>query len=224
MDVAGESGVGAISAAPLGNAGVLPISWMYIRMMGEAGLRTATETAILNANYIAARLAGPYELHYSGNVAGIKGGGVAHECILDLRPLKESTGGANGVSAEDVAKRLIDYGFHAPTLSFPVAGTLMVEPTESESLAELDRFCDAMIAIRAEIAKVEAGTWPRDDNPLKAAPHTAAALLGADWPHATRARRRRFRGRRSGTLSTGRQSAASTTSGATATCRARARR
>jgi glycine dehydrogenase len=180
-------GVGAVSAAPLGNAGVLPISWMYIRMMGEAGLRAATETAILNANYIAARLSDHYELHYSGNVAGIRGGGVAHECILDLRPLKESTGGesgAPGISAEDVAKRLIDYGFHAPTLSFPVAGTLMVEPTESESLAELDRFCDAMIAIRAEIAKIESGAWPRDDNPLKAAPHTAAALLVAEWPHA----------------------------------------
>jgi glycine cleavage system P protein (glycine dehydrogenase) len=184
--VAAKGHVGAVSAAPLGNAGVLPISWMYIRMMGEAGLRAATETAILNANYVAARLAGPYELHYSGNIAAIRGGGVAHECILDLRPLKESTGGdrgEQGVSAEDVAKRLIDYGFHAPTLSFPVPGTLMVEPTESESLAELDRFCDAMIAIRAEIAKVESGAWPRDDNPLKAAPHTAAALLVADWPH-----------------------------------------
>jgi len=184
VGVAREGGVGAVSAAPLGNAAVLPISWMYMRMMGEAGLRTATETAILSANYIAARLADHYEVHYSGNVAGIKGGGVAHECILDLRPLKESTGGANGISAEDVAKRLIDYGFHAPTLSFPVPGTLMVEPTESESLAELDRFCDAMIAIRAEIAKVEAGSWPQADNPLKAAPHTAATLLKADWPHA----------------------------------------
>jgi glycine dehydrogenase len=179
-----KGGVGAVSAAPLGNAAVLPISWMYIRMMGSEGLRRATETAILSANYIAARLAGHYELHFSGNVAGIRGGGVAHECILDLRPLKESTGGPAGISAEDVAKRLIDYGFHAPTLSFPVPGTLMVEPTESEPLEELDRFCAAMIAIRAEIAKVEAGTWPRDDNPLKAAPHTAAALLRADWPHA----------------------------------------
>jgi sugar/nucleoside kinase (ribokinase family) len=113
-----------------------------------------------------------------------KNGLVAHECILDLRPLKETTGGARGISAEDVAKRLIDYGFHAPTLSFPVAGTLMVEPTESESLDELDRFCDAMIAIRAEVAQIEAGHWPQDDNPLKAAPHTAAALLKADWPHA----------------------------------------
>ena len=177
-------GVGAVSAAPLGNAAVLPISWMYMRMMGAEGLTRATETAILSANYIAARLADHFELHFSGNVPGLKGGGVAHECILDLRPLKESTGGAAGISAEDVAKRLIDYGFHAPTLSFPVAGTLMVEPTESESLEELDRFCDAMLAIRAEIGKVESGAWPKDDNPLKAAPHTAEALLGTDWNHA----------------------------------------
>ena len=175
--------VGAISAAPLGNAAVLPISWMYMRMMGAEGLQAATETAILSANYIAARLTGHYEVRYSGQVPGIRGGGVAHECILDLRPLKESTGGALGISAEDVAKRLIDYGFHAPTLSFPVAGTLMVEPTESESLAELDRFCDAMIAIRREIAQVESGAWPRERNVLKNAPHTAAALLAVDWPH-----------------------------------------
>ncbi|MBK9133390.1 MAG: aminomethyl-transferring glycine dehydrogenase [Betaproteobacteria bacterium] len=172
--------VGAVSAAPLGNAGVLPISWMYVRMMGAEGLRQATEVAILAANYVAARLAPHYDIHFSGNVEGIAGGGVAHECILDLRPLQKTS----GISAEDVAKRLIDYGFHAPTLSFPVAGTLMVEPTESEPRVELDRFCDAMIAIRAEIAKVESGTWPRDDNPLKHAPHTAAALLKADWPHA----------------------------------------
>jgi glycine dehydrogenase len=179
QELRSPTATGAISAAPLGNAAVLPISWMYVRMMGAEGLRAATEIAILSANYIAARLSDHYDIHYSGNVAGIKGGGVAHECILDLRPLKDST----GVGAEDVAKRLIDYGFHAPTLSFPVAGTLMVEPTESESLAELDRFCDAMIAIRAEIAKVQAGTWPRDDNPLGNAPHTASALLAADWPH-----------------------------------------
>ncbi|HRI18316.1 MAG TPA: aminomethyl-transferring glycine dehydrogenase, partial [Burkholderiaceae bacterium] len=176
----GDAGVGAVSAAPLGNAAVLPISWMYMRMMGSAGLTAATEVAILNANYVAARLADAYDIHFSGNIEGIKGGGVAHECILDLRPLKESS----GVTAEDVAKRLIDYGFHAPTLSFPVAGTLMVEPTESESLAELDRFVDAMLAIRAEIARVERGDWPREANPLKHAPFTAEVLARADWPHA----------------------------------------
>ncbi len=173
-------GVGAVSAAPLGNAAVLPISWMYMRMMGAEGLQAATEVAILSANYVAARLADHYSIHYSSEIAAFKGGGVAHECILDLRPLKDSS----GITAEDVAKRLIDYSFHAPTLSFPVAGTLMVEPTESEPLHELDRFVDAMIAIRDEIRKVEAGTWPRDDNPLKAAPHTTEALLRADWPHA----------------------------------------
>ena len=171
--------VGAISAAPLGNAAVLPISWMYMRMMGAHGLTAATETAILSANYVAARLAGHYDIHFSGGVPGIRGGGVAHECILDLRPLKESS----GISAEDVAKRLIDYGFHAPTLSFPVPGTLMVEPTESEPLRELDRFCDAMVAIREEIRKIEAGVWPREANPLLSAPHTAEALLRSDWPH-----------------------------------------
>ena len=175
-----EHSVGAVSAAPLGNAGVLPISWMYMRMMGAAGLTAATECAILSANYIAARLADHYDIHFSSGLPTVKGGGVAHECILDLRPLKESS----GVSAEDVAKRLIDYGFHAPTLSFPVAGTLMVEPTESESLQELDRFCEAMIAIRSEITIVEEGIWPRDDNPLVNAPHTAEALLVADWTHA----------------------------------------
>ena len=176
--------VGAVSAAPLGNAAVLPISWMYCRMMGAEGLRDASEVAILSANYIAARLAGHYPVLYSGGDPALKGGGVAHECIIDIRPLKDST----GIGAEDVAKRLIDYGFHAPTLSFPVAGTLMIEPTESEPLAEIDRFCDAMIAIRAEIAKVESGVtnggWPKEDNPLKNAPHTAASLLKADWPHA----------------------------------------
>ena len=179
--VAGGAGaVGAVSAAPLGNAAVLPISWMYMRMMGAEGLTAATEVAILSANYVAARLAGHYDIHYSGSIAGVLGGGVAHECILDLRPLKDSS----GISAEDVAKRLIDYGFHAPTLSFPVAGTLMVEPTESEPLVELDRFCDAMIAIRSEIAQVESGHWPRDDNPLKHAPHTAEAVSADAWAHA----------------------------------------
>jgi glycine dehydrogenase len=175
----GERATGAVSAAPLGNAAVLPISWMYVRMMGAEGLTAATETAILSANYVAARLGRAYDIHFSGKIAGIQGGGVAHECILDLRPLKQTS----GVTAEDVAKRLIDYGFHAPTLSFPVPGTLMIEPTESESLCELDRFCDAMLAIRAEIAKVEGGTWTRQDNPLVNAPHTAESLLQNDWAH-----------------------------------------
>jgi glycine dehydrogenase len=179
---ADDARVGAVSAAPLGNAAVLPISWMYVRMMGAEGLTDATEVAILAANYVAARLADHYDIHFSGGAAGLKGGGVAHECILDLRPLKDSS----GVSAEDVAKRLIDYGFHAPTLSFPVAGTLMVEPTESEAKAELDRFCDAMIAIRGEIARVQAGDWPRDDHPLRHAPHTAEAVCADAWPHAYR--------------------------------------
>ena len=169
--------VGAVSAAPLGNAAVLPISWMYVRMMGAEGLQAATEVAILSANYVAARLADHYAIHFSSGLPHIKGGGVAHECILDLRPLKDRT----GITAEDVAKRLIDYGFHAPTLSFPVAGTLMVEPTESESLDELDRFCDAMIAIRQEIAKVESGQWPQEDNPLKHAPHTAQVVSASQW-------------------------------------------
>lgn len=170
-----DHGVGAVSAAPLGNAAVLPISWMYCRMMGAEGLKQATEVAILSANYISARLRDHYPTLYSS-----PNGHVAHECILDLRPLKE----ASGVTAEDVAKRLIDYGFHAPTLSFPVPGTLMVEPTESETLEEIDRFIDAMIAIREEIRRVERGEWPQDDNPLKHAPHTAAALLKGEWPHA----------------------------------------
>jgi glycine dehydrogenase len=170
-----SNGVGAVSAAPLGNAAVLPISWMYCRMMGAKGLQAATEIAILSANYISARLKDHYPTLYAS-----PNGHVAHECILDLRPLKDTS----GVTAEDVAKRLIDYGFHAPTLSFPVPGTLMVEPTESEPLAELDRFIDAMIAIRGEIRRVEEGVWPKDDNPLKHAPHTAASLLGTEWAHA----------------------------------------
>jgi glycine dehydrogenase len=167
--------VGAVSAAPLGNAAVLPISWMYCRMMGAAGLTRATEIAILSANYISARLRDHYPTLYAS-----KNGHVAHECILDLRPLKDTS----GVTAEDVAKRLIDYGFHAPTLSFPVPGTLMVEPTESETLDELERFIGAMIAIRDEIRRIERGEWPQDDNPLKHAPHTAAALLKGEWTHA----------------------------------------
>ncbi|UJW82124.1 aminomethyl-transferring glycine dehydrogenase [Hydrogenophaga sp. SL48] len=169
-----EFRVGAVSAAPLGNAAVLPISWMYIRMMGADGLKHATEAAILAANYISKRLAPHYPTLYAS-----ANGHVAHECILDLRQLKDTS----GVMAEDVAKRLMDYGFHAPTLSFPVANTLMVEPTESETLEELDRFIDAMIAIRDEIRLIEAGSWPQDDNPLKNAPHTADSLMKADWPH-----------------------------------------
>ena len=183
-------GVGAVSAAPLGNAAVLPISWMYCRMMGAEGLKAATEVAILSANYISVRLKDHYPTLYTsaashgkpGRVAHeSKPGRVAHECILDLRPLKESSGGVNGITAEDVTKRLMDYGFHAPTLSFPVPGTLMVEPTESETLEELDRFINAMIAIREEIAKVEQGVWPQGNNPLSHAPHTAASLLGETW-------------------------------------------
>jgi glycine dehydrogenase len=167
-----REGIGPISAAPYGSAGILPISWAYIALMGPDGLRKATEVAILNANYVATRLEEHFPVLYRGD-----SGLVAHECILDLRPLTKET----GVTAEDVAKRLIDYGFHAPTLSFPVAGTLMVEPTESESQAELDRFCDAMIAIRAEIDRVAAGEWPVEDSPLRHAPHTAEDVTADDW-------------------------------------------
>jgi glycine dehydrogenase len=172
-------GVGAVSAAPLGNAAVLPISWMYCRMMGAEGLQSATEVAILSANYISARLKDHYPTLYASEGKDGKPGHVAHECILDLRHLKDTS----GVMAEDVAKRLIDYGFHAPTLSFPVPNTLMVEPTESETLHELDRFIDAMIAIRQEIRQIENGQLPQDNNPLKNAPHTAQSLLGAEWAH-----------------------------------------
>ncbi|EMA2622971.1 aminomethyl-transferring glycine dehydrogenase [Pseudomonas aeruginosa] len=170
----GERKEGAVSAAPYGSASILPITWMYIRMMGGEGLKRASEMAILNANYIAHRLEEHYPVLYAGG-----NGLVAHECILDLRPLKDSS----GISVDDVAKRLMDFGFHAPTMSFPVAGTLMIEPTESESKAELDRFCDAMIRIREEIRAVERGELDKEDNPLKNAPHTAAELLG-EWNHA----------------------------------------
>jgi len=169
-----ETGPGPISGAPWGSASVLPISWAYIRLMGPDGLKQATQVAVLNANYIAKRLAPHYPILYTGH-----GGLVAHECILDLRDITNDT----GVTVEDVAKRLIDYGFHAPTMSFPVAGTLMVEPTESEDRGEIDRFCTAMAAIREEINQVAAGVWPADDNPLVNAPHTAHMLTG-DWPHA----------------------------------------
>jgi glycine dehydrogenase len=164
-------GIGPISAAPFGSAGILPISWAYIRLLSSAGLAHATKSAVLAANYVAARVAPSFPILYTG-----KNGLVAHECILDLRALTRST----GVTVDDVAKRLIDYGFHAPTVSFPVAGTLMVEPTESEDLAELDRFCEAMIAIRAEIDEVASGRWALEDSPLRGAPHTAAALV-TDW-------------------------------------------
>jgi glycine dehydrogenase len=173
-----KGAVGAISGAPLGNAAVLPISWMYIRMMGAEGLRAATESAILSANYISHQLRDDFPTLYSSDK-----GFVAHECILDCRPLKEMTGGADGISAEDIAKRLIDYGFHAPTLSFPVTGTLMVEPTESEPLQELNRFIDAMKAIRLEIEQVAKGQWSAQDNPLKNAPHTAYSLMSETWLH-----------------------------------------
>ncbi|MGL6214427.1 aminomethyl-transferring glycine dehydrogenase [Billgrantia desiderata] len=166
---------GAVSAAAFGSASILPISWAYIKMMGARGLRQATELAILNANYIARRL----EAHYPVLYRGVNGT-VAHECIIDIRPLKS----ASGISEEDIAKRLMDYGFHAPTMSFPVPGTLMVEPTESESRYEIDRFCDAMIAIREEIALVERGEWPADDNPLVNAPHTMADLMDPAWERA----------------------------------------
>ncbi|MDO4709292.1 MAG: aminomethyl-transferring glycine dehydrogenase [Pseudomonadota bacterium] len=176
-DTIGTPGVGQgaqVSAATFGSASILPISWMYITLMGAAGLKLATQVALLNANYVSRRLAEHYPTLYSG-----RQGLVAHECILDLRPLEKTT----GISAEDVAKRLIDFGFHAPTLSFPVAGTLMVEPTESESKHELDRFIDAMIQIREEIRMVENGQLERTDNPLKNAPHTAAAATASEWPH-----------------------------------------
>jgi glycine dehydrogenase len=173
VDLGGEKG-GAVSAAPWGSASILPISYMYIQMMGGEGLTKASKVAILNANYIAHRLAPSYPVLYQG-----ANGTVAHECIIDPREFK----GATGVDVEDIAKRLMDYGFHAPTVSFPVAGTLMIEPTESESKAELDRFCDALIAIRAEIDEIGAGTLDRKDNPLKNSPHTQRSVVSDAWSH-----------------------------------------
>jgi glycine dehydrogenase len=170
--VGGEQATGAVSSAPWGSPSILPISYAYIAMMGEPGLKRATQIAILNANYMAARLDPYYPVLYKG-----ANGLVAHECIIDLRPLKHTS----GVEAEDVAKRLMDYGFHAPTLSFPVPGTLMIEPTESESLEELDRFCNAMIAIRQEIQDVEDGLADTENNLLKNAPHTATVIAGDNW-------------------------------------------
>jgi len=169
-----EVGNSAVSAAPYGSAAILPISWAYIKQMGGNGLTRATELAILNANYIMTRLTGSYPILFKG-----EHGRVAHECIIDIRPIKAET----GISEEDIAKRLMDYGFHAPTMSFPVAGTLMIEPTESESKAELDRFCDAMISIREEISKVHSGEWPADNNPLVNAPHTVKDLISG-WDRA----------------------------------------
>jgi glycine dehydrogenase len=174
-DAGPESGIGAVASAPWGSAGILPIPYAYIRMMGAEGLKRASEVAIVNANYLARRLENHFPILYRGAK-----GRVAHECILDLRPLQKVT----GITAEDVAKRLADYGFHAPTLSFPVAGTLMVEPTESESLEELDRFCDAMIGIRDEIARVETGEWGEEESPLRQAPHTAVDVASDSWNRA----------------------------------------
>lgn len=166
--------IGPVSAAPYGSPSILPISWVYIALMGQDGLRKATQVAILNSNYMAKRLEKHYPVLYAGT-----GGYVAHEFILDLRQFKETA----GIEAMDVAKRLMDYGFHAPTVSFPVAGTLMIEPTESESKAELDRFCDALIRIRAEIQDIIEGRMPRSGNLLKNAPHTVEAVTATDWPH-----------------------------------------
>jgi glycine dehydrogenase len=173
-DLHGESAVGPVAAAPWGSAGILPITWAYIKLMGRDGLAEATRTAILSANYIARRLGAHYPVLYTG-----PNDMVAHECILDLRPIKD----ACGISVDDVAKRLIDFGFHAPTMSFPVAGTLMIEPTESEPKGELDRFCEAMILIRDEIRAIESGAMDAKDNPLKNAPHTVADLAADDWTH-----------------------------------------
>jgi glycine dehydrogenase len=167
--------VGPVSAAPWGSASILPISWVYIALMGAEGLKRATEVAILNANYMAHRLGEHYQVLYTGSK-----GRVAHEFIIDLRPFEESA----GILAEDVAKRLMDYGFHSPTMSFPVAGTLMIEPTESETRAELDRLCDALISIRGEIRAIVEGRSDRADNPLKGAPHTAREVCADEWRHA----------------------------------------
>lgn len=170
--VGGPKGIGPVSAAPWGSASILPISYAYARMMGASGLRKATSVAILAANYVARRLAGHYRVLYSG-----RNGLVAHECILDVRPLKASA----NIDPDDVAKRLMDYGFHAPTMSWPVAGTLMIEPTESESREEMDRFCDAMIAIRGEVREIEEGRADPAVNPLKMAPHTAQTIASDTW-------------------------------------------
>jgi glycine dehydrogenase len=174
VEVGEPDGIGAISAAPWGSASILLISWAYIQMMGGEGLTYATKVAILSANYVAERLRDHYQVVYRG-----KRGRVAHECILDMRPFKKTA----GIEVDDIAKRLMDFGFHAPTMSFPIPGTLMVEPTESEPIEELERFIEAMVKIREEIRAIEEGRMPRDDNALKNAPHTAAAVLADEWKH-----------------------------------------
>jgi glycine dehydrogenase len=170
-----ESNVGAVSATPYGSGAILPISYMYNRMLGKSGLKASTQNAILGANYMTEKLAEHYPILFRG-----RNNKVAHECIVDIRPIKE----ASGITEEDIAKRLMDYGFHAPTMSFPVAGTLMIEPTESESKAELDRFIEAMVMIRQEVAKVQNGEWTLEDNPLHNAPHTMADITAAEWGRA----------------------------------------
>lgn len=174
MPVGGAQGIGAIAAAPYGSPNILPISWVFIKLMGEKGLKKATQVAILNANYMANRLNKYYPMLFSG-----KNGMAAHEFILDLRPFKKSA----DVEVEDVAKRLMDFGFHAPTISWPVPGTMMIEPTESESKAEMDRYCEALILIRQEITDIEEGRLPRDNNPLKHAPHTIETIAQSEWPY-----------------------------------------
>jgi glycine dehydrogenase len=174
VPVGGAKAIGPVASAPWGSASILLISWAYIALLGKSGVKRSTEIALLNANYMAKRLEGHYDVLFRG-----KRGRVAHEFILDVRPLRMAT----GVTEEDVAKRLMDYGFHAPTMSWPVPGTIMVEPTESESKVELDRFCDAMISIRAEMQQIELGLLDREDNPLRNAPHTAGAVLADTWTH-----------------------------------------
>jgi glycine dehydrogenase len=168
------NGMGSVSAAPWGSSSILPISWMYIKMMGAEGLKKASQVSILNANYIAKKLSSDFKVLYTG-----KNGNVAHECIIDIRPIKAKS----GISEEDLAKRLIDYGYHSPTMSWPVAGTIMIEPTESENLEEMDRFCNALISIKKEIDKVEQGEFDKIDNPLKNAPHTYLELAANEWAH-----------------------------------------
>ena len=173
-DCGPATGIGSVSAAPWGRSSILSISWMYIKMMGSQGLKLATQVAILNANYIAHRLKNHYPILYKGS-----NGNVAHECIIDIRSIKSET----GITEEDIAKRLIDYGFHAPTMSWPVAGTMMIEPTESESLSELDRFCDTLISIKSEIDMIKTGKFDKADNPIKNAPHTDIELASDEWNH-----------------------------------------